>query len=97
MYKFDDTNQVSIPHRYGKNLLITAFSTEELWFPFLIGTVRTRYVLILQCDFCAVSIPHRYGKNIYSPPMIFLKKGAFPFLIGTVRTQRKKNKGGENP
>jgi len=56
-------------------------------FPFLIGTVRTRYHTFEEgTPGYLVSIPHRYGKNVVEETKAQEAKTLFPFLIGTVRT-----------
>jgi len=54
----------------------------RLWFPFLIGTVRTSNLeFVTPDDF--VSIPHRYGKNEELPnTLLTLKKVSIPHRYG---------------
>ena len=54
---------VSIPHRYGKNRSDLQTIINQLKFPFLIGTVRTKLPQSIVNYSVDVSIPHRYGKN----------------------------------
>jgi len=79
-------NQVSIPHRYGKNYTSTeAHPYSPLWFPFLIGTVRTPYSYTIPAR--KLRFPFLIGTvrtelaNVCQDSLV-----KFPFLIGTVRT-----------
>jgi len=55
-------------------------------FPFLIGTVRTKFKQSYAGKGEGVSIPHRYGKNTQKSLLSYVGGKTFPFLIGTVRT-----------
>jgi len=57
---------VSIPHRYCKNLLpFIVFTLQNIWFQFLIGTVKTTTEVVDIKGVETVSIPHRYCKNVF--------------------------------
>jgi len=76
---------VSIPHRYGKNLMSFSgsFKSGKVSIPHRYGKNFCQCPLSIFLHY--VSIPHRYGKNSMQPSGL-LFWSTFPFLIGTVRT-----------
>ena len=64
MGKFNQRQNVSIPHRYAKNLQqYGGIFFLGVLFQFLIGTLKTYLLVCVSCSICSVSIPHRYAKN----------------------------------
>jgi len=77
--------EVSIPHRYGKNPIPSTANTQAELFPFLIGTVRTNFSIYSINDIRL--FPFLIG-TVRTQRWLAEKVQTswFPFLIGTVRT-----------